>query len=154
MTIDNREMNRRLIRLSENSTSRFWRLDYNDLSIPERVFLVIWELESEVNNGGLHQYFYNSSGALAPHVVGALKTIDAPATAHIVQRALNAVVNTITSWSDDAHRQSGMNQLSSETRQILEDLDQEYYACTEDLTPLLYKYVVDHRIEVHAPADF
>jgi hypothetical protein len=52
MTIDNREMNRRLIRLSENPTSRFWRLDYKDLSIPERVFLVIWELESEVNNGG------------------------------------------------------------------------------------------------------
>ena len=109
MTIDNREMNRRLIRLSESSTSRFWRLDYNDLSSPERVFLVIWELESEVNNGGFHQYFYNSGGALAPHVVGALKTIDAPATADIVQRALNAVVNAITSWSDDARRQSGMN---------------------------------------------
>jgi hypothetical protein len=154
MTIDSREMNRRLIRLSESSATQFWRLDYSDLSAPERVFLVIWELESEVNNGGFHQCFYNSSGALAPHVVSALKTIDAPATADIVQRALNAMANTITSWSDDAHRQSGMNQLSSEIRQILEDLDQEYYACPEDLTPLLYKYVADHRIEVHALADF
>jgi hypothetical protein len=52
MTIDTREMNRRLIQLCANPTSRFWRLDYKDLSIPERVFLVIWELESEVNNGG------------------------------------------------------------------------------------------------------
>jgi hypothetical protein len=147
-------MNRRLIRLSESPTSRFWRLDYKDLSTPERVFLVIWELESEVNNGGFHQYFYNRSGALAPHVVDALKTIDAPATADIVQRALNAMMNMITSWSGDAHRQSGMNQLSSETRQILEELDQKYYACPEDLTPLLYKYVRDHRIEVHTPADF
>jgi hypothetical protein len=154
MTIDSREMNRRLIRLSESPTSRFWRLDYKDLSTSERVFLVIWELESEVNNGGFRQYFYNSSGALAPHVVGSLKTIDAPATADIVQRALNAVANTISSWSDDAHRQSGMNQLSSETQRILEELDQEFYACPEDLTPLLYKYVADHRIEVHAPADF
>jgi hypothetical protein len=154
MTIDNREMNRRLIRLSESSTSRFWRLDYNDLSTPERVFLVIWELESEVNNGGFHQYFYHSSGALAPHVVGALKTIGAPATADIVQRALNAAANTTTSWAHDVNRQAQVNQLSSETRQILEELDQEYYACPEDLTPLLYKYVADHRIEVHAPADF
>jgi hypothetical protein len=154
MTIDNREMNRRLIRLSENPTSRFWRLDYGDLSTPERVFLVIWELESEVNNGGFHQYFHNSSGALAPHVVGALKTIGAQAMAGIVQRALNAVVNTITSWSDDASRQARVNQLSSETQQLLEELDQEYYACAEYLTPLLYKYVVDHRIEVRAPADF
>ena len=80
MTIDDREMNRRLIRLSESPTSRFWRLDYKDLSIPERVFLVIWELESEVNNGGFQQYFYNSSGALAPHVVSALKAIGAQGT--------------------------------------------------------------------------
>lgn len=154
MTIDTREMNRRLIKLSEASTSRFWRLDYDDLSTPERVFLVIWELESEVNNGGFHQYFYNSSGALALHAVGALKTIDARATADIVQRAVGAVMNTITSWSDDAHRQSGINQLSSETRQTLAGLDQEYYACPENLTPLLYKYVAAHRNEVHAPADF
>ena len=154
MTIDNREMNSRLIRLSESPTSRFWRLDYKDLSTPERVFLVIWELESEVNNGGFYQYFCNSSGVLAPHVVGALKTIGAKATADVVQRALNAVVNTIASWSDDAQRQEQANQLSSGTRQILEELDQEYYASPEDLTPLLYKYVADHRIEVHAPVDF
>jgi hypothetical protein len=153
MTIDKGEMNRRLIRLSENSTSRFWRLDYKDLSIPERVFLVIWELESEVNNGGFHQYFYNSSGALAPHAVSALKAIGAQGTADIVQRALNTV-RAITAWSDDANRKALINQLSSETRQILGELDQEYYACAEDLTPLLYKYVADHRIEVHAPADF
>jgi hypothetical protein len=153
MPIDKREMNRRLITLSESSTSRFWRLDYNDLSTPERVFLVIWELESEVNNGGFCQYFHNSSGALALHVVGALKTIGAPATANIAQRALNAVANTMA-WSDDAHRRSEMNQISSETRQTLEDLDQEYYACPEDLTSLLYEYVADHRIEIHAPAEF
>jgi Domain of unknown function (DUF4375) len=154
MTIDNREMNRRLIRLSENPTSRFWRFGYEDLSNPERVFLVIWELESEVNNGGFHQYFYNRSGALAPNVVGALNTIGAQATAGIVQRALNAVVNTITSWSEDASRQAKVNQLSSETRQLLEELDQEYYACPEDLTPLLYNYVAGHRTEIRAPADF
>src|SRR5215472_12379335 len=77
MTIDHREMNRRLIKLSESPTSRFWRLDYKDLSAPERVFLVIWELESEVNNGGFQQYFHNSSGALAPHAVDALKTLGA-----------------------------------------------------------------------------
>jgi len=154
MTIDHREMNRRLIKLSESPISRFWHLDYKDLSAPERVFLVIWELESEVNNGGFQQYFHNSSGALAPHAVDALKTLGATATADIVQRALDTVIKTITSWSDDAHRQTQVNQLSSETRQILEELDQEYYARPENLTPLLYKYVADHRIEVRAPVEF
>ena len=154
MAIDNREMNRRLIKLSESPTAPFWRVDYDTLSTPERVFLLIWELESEVNNGGFHQYFYNSSGALAPHVVSALKAIGAEPTAEIAQRALNAVVNAITSWSNDADRQASVNRLSSGARQILESLDQEYYKCPEDLTPLLYKYVAEHRTEVRAPLDF
>jgi len=154
MTIDHREMNRRLIKLSESPTARFWRVDYDKLTIPEQVFLLIWELESEVNNGGFHQYFYNSSGALAPNVVSALKTLNAEATAEIAQRALNTVDNAITSWSDDAARHANINRLSPGTRQILENLDQEYYKCSDDLTPLLYKYVVEHRIEVHAPLDF
>jgi len=154
MTIDHREMNRRLIKLSESPTARFWRFDYDKLTIPEQVFLLIWELESEVNNGGFHQYFYNSSGALAPNIVSALKILGAEAVADIAQRALNAVGNAITSWSDDAVRLASVNRLSSEAREILENLDQEYYKCPEDLTPLLYKYVAEHRIEVHAPLDF
>ena len=154
MTIDNKEMNRRLIKLSESPTTRFWRIDYDKLSTPEQVFLLIWELESEVNNGGFHQYFYNSSGALAPNVVSALKILGAEATADIAQQAFNAVANAITSWSSDADRQASINRLSSGVRQTLENLDQEYYKCPEDLTPLLYKYVAEHRIEVRAPSDF
>jgi hypothetical protein len=153
MPIDKQEMNRRLIKLSESPSSRFWRVEYQDLSAPERVFLLIWELESEVNNGGFHQYFHNSSGAGAPHIVAALKAIGAQATAAIAQRALNAV-NSVINWSRDADRQASIKALPSATRQTLEDLDQEYYACREDLTPLLYKYVAEHRSEIGAPADF
>jgi hypothetical protein len=105
-----------------------------------------------VNNAGFHQY-YNSSGALAPDVVSALKTLGAEATADIAQRALNAVANVITSWSIDADRQARINRLSG-VRQILENLDELYYKCPEDLTPMFYKYVAEHRIEVRAPSDF
>lgn len=68
-------MIRRLIALSESPDARFWRVDYHQLSPPERVFRAIWELEGEANNGGLDQYFFNSSGSLVPDVVDALKTI-------------------------------------------------------------------------------
>jgi uncharacterized protein DUF4375 len=152
--MDNGEMNRRLIKLSESPTSRFWRLDYQDLAPAERVFLLIWELESEVNNGGFRQYFHNSSGALALDVVDALKAIGAEATADIVQRALNAVGDTITIWSDDAARQGSVKSLSPQARQILEELDREYYKGPENLTPLLYNYVAEHRTQVGAPSDF
>jgi uncharacterized protein DUF4375 len=85
--------------------------------------------------------------------VVALKTIGAQDTAAIAQRALNAV-NQVGTWSRDADRQASIKLLPSATRQTLEELDQEYYACREDLTPLLYKYVAKHRTEIGAPADF
>jgi len=154
MAIDSKEMNHRLIKLSESPISRFWRLDYQDLSPAERVFLLIWELESEVNNGGFQQYFHNSSGEHAPEVVAALKTIGAPATADIAQRAVNAVGDAITIWSDDAPRQASVARLSPQVRQTLDELDREYYKCPEALTPLLYNYVTEHRAEVRAPSDF
>jgi Domain of unknown function (DUF4375) len=154
MAIDSREMNRRLIKLSESPTSRFWRLDYQELSPPERVFLLIWELESEVNNGGFQQYFHNSSGAHAPEVAAALNTIGAPATAHIAQRALDAVTGTVTNWPDDIDRQARVARLSPQVRQTLDELDREYYKCSENLSSLLYNYVTEHRAEVRASSDF
>jgi len=154
MAIDSGEMNRRLIKLSESPTSRFWRLDYKDLSPPERVFLLIWELESEVNNGGFQQYFLNSSGEHAPEVVAALKTIGAPATADLAQRALDVVAGTVKDWSDHAGRQGSVARLSAQARRTLDELDREYYRCPEDLTPLLYNYVTEHRSEVRARSDF
>src|ERR1041385_8223768 len=54
--IDRSEINRRLVRLAESPNIRFWRVAYDQLSLPERVFGLIWEFESEVNNGGFLQY--------------------------------------------------------------------------------------------------
>ena len=61
MKPDERELERRLIKLAESREVRFWRVPYDQLTYPERVFGLIWELESEVNNGGFEQYFSNST---------------------------------------------------------------------------------------------
>ncbi len=83
------DMNRALIVLSESSAARFWKDPYASLSRPEQVFLAVWELEAEVNNGSFHQYFGNSSGDNASQVVGALQEIRAMEMASIVQRAVS-----------------------------------------------------------------
>jgi len=153
MTIDRKEMNRRLIRLAESQNIRFWRVDYNKLSFAERVFGLIWELESEVNNGGFHQYFLNSTGALAPYSVDALKAVGAVQTAGLVQQALAQVGNGIR-WPDDTARKAVINSLSSNVREKLNELDQSFYACPDDLTALLYRYVDKQRVEIGAPEDF
>jgi hypothetical protein len=47
-------------------------------SLPQKVFSAIWEVESEVNNGGFAQYFSNDSAESASFVVEALEKIGAP----------------------------------------------------------------------------
>jgi hypothetical protein len=153
MTADRNEMNHRLVKLAKSSECRFWRLDYDALSLPKRVFRAIWELESEVNNGGFHQYFSNSSGSLVPNVVDALRAIGAVAMAGIVGCAIEAVGPSV-SWSDDSARQASLGDLSPEAMEKLDELDQAFYAYPDDLTALLYRFVSKHRDEVGVPAEF
>jgi hypothetical protein len=150
--IDRNEMNRRLIKLAESPSIRFWRVNYDQLCFAERVFGLIWEFESEVNNGGFYQYFLNSTGALAPQVVDALKAVGAVETAVLAEKALAEVGNV--RWSDDTARKAKINQLSSQVKEKLHELDQALYAHPNDLTDLLYRYVDTHRTEIGAPEHF
>lgn len=75
-----------LISLSE----RLWPVaneGLQDLSPPEQTFILVWELEAEVNNGGFHQFFFNSDGDRAVLTPAALRQIGAEHTASIVERA-------------------------------------------------------------------
>jgi hypothetical protein len=153
MTIDAHEMNRRLIDLSESPNSRFWRIDYGELSPPERVFRAIWELEAEVNNGGFHQYFSNSTGSLVPYAADALRAIGATTMSGIVEQAVESVGHDIA-WSDDAARKAALAALAPGAVAKLGECDQAFFAYPDDLTALLYKFVSEHREEIKVPPDF
>jgi hypothetical protein len=77
-----------LIGLSESERTKFGKEDFASQSVPQKVFSALWEVESEVNNGGFSQYFVNSSAESAHFVVDALRMIGAPKTADICQRAI------------------------------------------------------------------
>lgn len=75
-----------LISLSD----RLWPIAnerFSDLSASERVFILVWEVEAEVNNGGFNQFFLNTAGDRASATAAALRTIGAERTASIVDRA-------------------------------------------------------------------
>jgi hypothetical protein len=57
----------------------------------ERVILAVHTLNSEVNNGGYHQFFINSSRNVAPAIVDDLERIGCRRIANITQRALDAL---------------------------------------------------------------
>jgi hypothetical protein len=153
MTIDVNEKNRRLVELASSPNSRFWRIDYRALSLPERVFRAVWELEAEVNNGGFHQYFSNNTGSLAPDAADALRAIGATTMPGIVEQAVKSVGHNI-SWSDDGARNAALAALAPGAVAKLGECDQAFFAYPDDLTALLYKYVSEHREEINVPSEF
>ena len=57
------------------------------LSNGEKAIYIIWGLESEVNNGGFDQYYFNSSGQFAEFAPDALKLVGANKFSLLVNKA-------------------------------------------------------------------
>lgn len=138
-----------LIGLSESPQTKFGKEDFSSQSIAQKVFSALWEVESEVNNGGFSQYFVNSSAESAHFVVHALEIIGAPKTADICQRAIAAAFPAgLPEW-EEAIRSAAAD-FSDEVLEKLEPLDQEFYSYPHNLTDLLFAYVSAHPEEFGA----
>jgi hypothetical protein len=115
------------------------------MSVAEQTVSLINELEFEVANGGLDQYFSNSSGNCALRALAAARALDSR-LGDIVARALAPFPNA-TPDEDRAIRNQQMDAMpgASETWSKLErDLD-------DDLSPLLGRYIRAHRNEFNCP---
>ena len=66
------------------------RAEFEALSEEVKVAWLVHRLEAEVNNGGFHQFFLNSSGAYVPETIDALSAIGADRTKVLLQRAVQA----------------------------------------------------------------
>jgi len=127
-------------RLSPIANERF-----SELSPSERVFILIWELETEVNNGGFNQFFFNSAGDRASATAVALRTIGAERAATIVDRANSSFPDGPP--ADQAVRQNVLEGIDPDT-ELFEELDQEFLDYPEDLAALLYRFVTEHRSDI------
>jgi len=118
---------------------------FSDLSASERVFILVWEVEAEVNNGGFHQFFFNAAGNRASVTAAALRTIGAERTASIVDRA-NASFPAGPP-PERFVRQDLLAEIDPDIA-LFEELDQEFYGYPDDLSALLYRFVIEHRSEI------
>ena len=87
MLLDHSEAAHRLAILHEDYMFEF---DGNLLEGAERVYVVVWRFQMEAYNGGIWQFFSNSSGAFAPYLCESLTEIGAPQVADIAERAIAA----------------------------------------------------------------
>lgn len=129
-----------LILLSSSDETSFGKEDFHSQSLPQKVFSAIWEVESEVNNGGFAQYFLNSSAESASFLVEALEAVGAPKTASLCNRAIHAAFPNGLPQSVEDIREAAES-FSDETLAELEPLDEEYFSYPHNLTDLLFAFV-------------
>ena len=114
------------------------------LSYAERVFYTVFQLEGEVNNGGFSQYLYNSSGDFANEIVKALCEIKAYKTADICDAALTALGSEIPeNWELRQEKLESM--ITDEVGEILDEYDNEFYSCSDNLEELSYKFIITNK---------
>src|SRR5215472_4022596 len=63
--------------------------DQGRLTPAERRLLALGGLRAEVNNGGFHQYFFNSAGDLVTDALDAAQVADADDLISLIRRALS-----------------------------------------------------------------
>jgi hypothetical protein len=117
------------------------------LTPPQRHYLTLWWLDAKVRNGGFSQFFFNSTGNLAPYAVAAADAIGAPRVAAIISRTVRLFGPDGPS-SDRDTRHAQLAEVSSE---LLDALSSEYFSCEDNLRVILPLYTARHSEHFRPP---
>jgi hypothetical protein len=104
--------------------------DWSSLSEAQRTIALVYAMECEVCNGGIHQFFVNPSGDKWAETVDALRRIGASKITNIFGRAL-AVFPKSQPSPDHLVRGAQLAAAGERAHKLLEELTDEYYALYE-----------------------
>jgi len=102
------------------------------LTLSEKNIVYIGELENEVNNGGFHQYFFNSSGNSTMETINALEVIGSKIFLDLFKKAINKFPNGIVP-KDINERQKILLDITEKNEELWYELDQEFCKYEEDI---------------------
>ena len=109
------------------------------LNEKEKAIFAIWWLEAEVNNGGFHQYFWNSAGDNADIAFESLNKIGATKTAELLKQAIEiAFSGSLPLTRDDRQRLLEINE--DKKMDALGELDFIFYEYQENFYKMLNEY--------------
>jgi hypothetical protein len=139
-----------LIRISEAVWAREAAGGAKALSPAERVFLCVWNLEAEVNNGGFEQFYINSAGDNALATPIALREIGATQAAAIAEEA-NNVFPPPGPAADPDDRAEALDRMGEVATDALSALDASFYEYPDNLEELLRGFVDNNRDQFYEP---
>jgi hypothetical protein len=115
------------------------------LTEEERITLAVEALEREVNNGGYHQFFVNSSREYAATIVDSLQRIGCMKTATITESAIKALGTTVlTVEAIDAVMAGGDEQRLEK----LNRCDDSYYKSGEAIANRLFAFIKANKVNI------
>lgn len=113
-----------------------------NLTDEEQLVLAVEALEREVNNGGYHQFFINSSRDFAPIVVSCLEQIGCAKTAEITREAVDVErQDPIT----EQEIEDGSSYDNAARMEAFERCDTRYFESGEDIATRLFEFVKSNR---------
>lgn len=124
---------------------------FESLTPTEVLIVCMWELVSEVHNGGFDQFFFNSSGDRAVEALAALRSIGAAKTAALLADLVGRFGSAGPPRDRDA-RVALLRVLGPADEAAFEAADLAFYAGDEDVWRLTAAYCAAHRDELHVRA--
>jgi Domain of unknown function (DUF4375) len=141
------DMYQRCFPYFENACHRLQEVGFENLTPPERDVVCVFAMIAETNNGGLHQFYANSSGDFAAETADAFGRIGAIQVREIIHQA-NSVFGPNGPPKDRAARQEQLFALPEGLQEgRLGMLSDAFFECTEDIYALLYSNILAHRQE-------
>ncbi len=119
-------------------------LNYANLNKSELLVISVDLLQSDVNNGGFDQYFFNSFSELAYEAMDGLKEIGALNAAEIAEKAFSVFPDSNVP-NDRNERQALLDNIGEKEEELLSKVDQDFYKCPDDIDALLIEYIKQHR---------
>jgi hypothetical protein len=112
----------------------------NVLTKQQVTFFLNQNFEKEINNGGLNQFFYNSSGEFSFETIQSLKEINAVHTATILEEAICQFPNNNVP-KDRNLRDEIIEEIEDIANDIWEELDSKLYENEDNLSDLNLTYI-------------
>ena len=129
----------------EGFSKRIWDTEqksgFASLTPEQRHWIAVSMFDGEVNNGGLSQYFFNSSGDYWREALSGLEAMGAGERATILKEAV-AKFGTEAPSKNREQRQDQLAKLARKDDALFDALDSRYYASKEVIDVLMTKYVI------------
>lgn len=130
--------------LSEKLNETYEKKKWEGLTHPQRIYWAVCDLDSEVNNGGLDQYFSNSTGDHAKEALEALYAIGMPERANRLKKEF-ARFGAFGPNVDRTIREGQLEKLRKKKEDPFEEFNDAYYADKSSVYASLAIYAVKNK---------